>query len=828
MNQLGATMNTLQSIINKQNSMLIVKRIAVIAASAVILFAQLSTAKIKDYGLHDYVYMSKALPHSENNQWYLVCQLPYNAQYQPWIQVDAPAGKTITVTSSNALITYNVAPQTYTTTAGTQTYEAPSWISGQGAIYTIPAGVTVTSAKYHETGFDTKFSGSFSCNDSDYTLLWERATRTCYLCMRDHFMDCPDRERTEYVGDAVNETAECYYAFDTSALLLCKNFIGSGPTNMFTGQNFLCHSEYGDWLYYLYSGDLATLARAYGPAKAFLDPYTLNADGLTYRPGYWYDWGASATDAQVLRVAMYYVSIKGLRKMAKVTGHAADTAAFDTKISSIKANFNRVYWTSAGYRSSDVSAPDDRANAWAVIAGLADSTKWPTIFNVLHTTINAGCFFDRFVFEALCMMGRSDEALLRMSTRYKTMLQSRVTTIWEHYDREFGATSMDENSTLNHGWSAPNVVLSQYIAGVAPESPGWTTYHVLPQEAFLTSIRASVATVKGQITVSIQKNASTYTIQLNSPSNTSAIVGIPKISFSSLTSIDVNGTTLWDGTYAGGVTGISWDGEDSRFVKFNVAPGSWTITAHGNLPMTTPKQPYAPVQNEVALDKRNWRASASIDNKTFQVNHKDVSAESQNAIDGDYWTGWRTGQTQAPGQWFQIDMQQPQTFSKVVLDDSWDPFDYPQSYSLYASNDPQNWGTPIATGSEKAQDLPIGITTIVFPETTARYLKIVQTGSKKSSSINGQEFWSIFELDVYKQIPISIKKNFQCPDNQTASTIKKLIGGKCMVPLSTKTSTGISVYTISGKYMKTAMKGRYLSLPEGAYIVKFTDKRKGL
>jgi hypothetical protein len=44
-----------------------------------------------DYGLKDYVYTSKDLPHVEAKPWKLVCQLPCNGQYAAWIQVKAAA-----------------------------------------------------------------------------------------------------------------------------------------------------------------------------------------------------------------------------------------------------------------------------------------------------------------------------------------------------------------------------------------------------------------------------------------------------------------------------------------------------------------------------------------------------------------------------------------------------------------------------------------------------------------------------------------------------------------------------------------------------------------
>ena len=191
---------------------------------------------VHDYGLKEYVYTSKDLPHSEANPWKLVCQLPYNAQYTAWIQVKADlAGKVVEFDSTNPLVRSRQKVQTYTTVEGDQVYEVPDWVSGEGACYTIPAGVTVVAVKFRETGYDTRVAGSFSCNDDDYSVLWQKATRTCYLCMRSRYMDCPDRERSEWLGDAVLEMEECFYAYDLSSMTVRPVMRFMCPTTRPTG-----------------------------------------------------------------------------------------------------------------------------------------------------------------------------------------------------------------------------------------------------------------------------------------------------------------------------------------------------------------------------------------------------------------------------------------------------------------------------------------------------------------------------------------------------------------------------------------------------------------
>ena len=156
-------------------------------------------------------------------------------------------------------------------------------------------------------------------------------------------------------------------------------------------------------------------------------------------------------------------------------------------------------------------------------------------------------------------MGKQECALLRMYDRFKTMIPCTFTTLWEGYDRWWASRTdaYEAPSSLNHGWNPPAIILSQIIAGVSPEAPGWTTYHVLPKEAFLTAINVVVPSIKGAIVVDLKKTATEYSLSLTSPSFTTAIVGIPKRSFSKLAAIEAQGAAIWDGSYRGGVAGIS-------------------------------------------------------------------------------------------------------------------------------------------------------------------------------------------------------------------------------------------------------------------------------
>ena len=695
---------------------------------------------IKDYGLKHYVHLNRSLPRKENHTWKLVCEMPHNCQFQPWIKVVANTGSRIKFNSSNPVVQFLVPTETCSTQAGDHAYLASKWISGRGAIYTIPPGVTVQSVQYLETGFNTRIVGAFNCDYSDYNTLWRRAARTAYICMRRHYFDCPDRERTEFWGDGTIDLENSFYIFDSRAHFLAKHLVLKPlAPKFYPGQILEFLGRYGLWFYFMQTGDLSTLDKVYNATKKFL----LH----TYKfgnPHTWYDWGSSHIDTAVIEQCFEYIDLKSLRKIAIVTHHMQDLPRIDTQLKRIKYSFNATYWKSGFYQSKDVTAPDDRANAIAVDSGLASPAKYNAIYNnVLKRTTNASCFFDRWVFEALCKMNRPDKALHRMAHRYRHEIKSSFSTLWEHYDRWWGAwfNAFDENSTLNHGWNPPAILLSRYIAGVQPVTPGWKTFDVLPQEAFLNTIKVTVPTNLGLIDVHIHKTRTQYKISINAPSGTKAIVGIPLRSFSRLDSVDLDNQLIWNQKSIPNKN-VDCLGKINGYLSFLVKAGKHIFLAHGTLPIKAVPSPRPTYSQTIVLKRRNWTATSSVKDGSYDLRTTRISvdASADNALDGDHWTGWRDMTAkQHPGQWFQVDMKHQQTFNEIDLHNTWAMYDSPKKYEIMVSNDGRNWKGPVTTGSGH-----LGITHIHFHMQKARFIRIIQVGS------SSKYHWSIYELNVLR------------------------------------------------------------------------------
>jgi hypothetical protein len=551
----------------------------------------------KNSGLKDYESLSVDLPYTTTEPTKIAGQLPYNAQITPYMEIISPAGQTINIYTDDARWVSNCPVTVYITKEGTQEFESLGWMNGHSVQYGLPAGITVKSMKYRETGYNTEFSGSFACNDTFFNVLWQKAQRTLYVCMRDNYMDCPDRERACWWGDAVNESGQAFYAFDQNVDLLTKKsiielmewqkdngiFFSPIPSGNWDSeypmQMLPAAGRYGVWNYFLHTADTQIIEFACPRIKQYLDLWLFDQEGLIeHRNGMsgWTDWGVNI-DRGIIENCWFYMALQASRDMAIVTKRYSDTVSINDKINSIKENFNRIFWNGSEYRSPQYSSmTDERANALAVVAGLADSTKWPAIRRILINNLNASPYMEKYVLEALFIMGYENDALARMkhASRYAPMVYDTLTTLYERFGNQ---------GTYNHGWSGgPLTLLSQYCAGVAPDMPGFSMYHLFPAEGNLQHINANIPSVKGNILVEIDKDTNQYSLFHYSPENTEARVGIPRLPFNNKTPeyIYVNGQLIWhDGKYIENTENISFNSVNNKYIIFNVKPGTYNYIA---------------------------------------------------------------------------------------------------------------------------------------------------------------------------------------------------------------------------------------------------------
>ncbi len=515
---------------------------------------------LKDYGLKNYENSEKYKNYTVNKIYgeKITVNIPYNAQLTPYLKIKSPAGKKIRITTENTLI--GAVSTTYITKDGEQEFESLGWINGEHITYEIPDGVTIISLMYRETGYDSDFCGDFKCDDEFLNSLWQKSLRTLYVTMRDNYMDCPDRERAQWWGDVTSEMIMTMYSMDSNSYLLYQKGVEAMLSHVdntkvlqtvvpINGDYFELPVQQlagivGFLTYYEYTGDKAFLEKVYDESIDYLKLWEIGENNLVvHREGSWDwpDWGNKA-DMTAIENAWVYYALSATEEMAAILEKNDDISFITQRKEAISKGY-KALWTENGFKSEDAKKPDDRANALAVLSGLAEKEQYNTITNVLTTTKNSSPYMEYYVLEALCKMGEYEAAKDRIKDRYNDMVNADYSTLWEFWDSWRG--------TKNHAWSGgPLVIMSKHFAGITPIAAGYEKIKIDPQYTLSDTMSCTVPSVKGLITLDYEKNPEGYVINLNLPQDMKAILHVPNNAV-----VNINSKPYYNnGEYVNGAT----------------------------------------------------------------------------------------------------------------------------------------------------------------------------------------------------------------------------------------------------------------------------------
>ena len=441
--------------------------------------------------------------------------LPKNMQFNILFEVAGAGNAHIVYYTDNFKIDLEqYLKHVYVLRAGKQSYENPLWISGSKLIMEVPDGVEVIRVGYRPVGYDAKPVGDFDCSDADLVKLWTKAVNTLEINMHDSYTDCPDRERAQWTGDAVNSLEEAFCCLHTNAADLAKKcfeniagwehadgVIETVPANGLSffelpDQNLalICGMEN----YYANTGDRETLEICCGVAVYYLKLWKIKKNGMpAYRKGQWDwpDWGVLA-DKAVIQVCWYYMALNCTAKMAEELGRFSDIEWCRARADAIEQNFKVVFGKSKGYSSS--RRYDDRANALAVCSGLGNVNLFSDENGVLFKVRNSSPYMERYVCQALCKCGRPDLAIRRIKERFAEQIADDYTTLSEYFSPKHGS--------VNHAWSGGILpLLERNILGVKPTVAGYAAYEIAPVVDLFDKLANTIDTVKGKIKVALSR-----------------------------------------------------------------------------------------------------------------------------------------------------------------------------------------------------------------------------------------------------------------------------------------------------------------------------------
>jgi hypothetical protein len=269
------------------------------------------------------------------------------------------------------------------------------------------------------------------------------------------------------------------------------------------------------------------------------------------------DYWQTTQNGEVTEYSLAYVQLlRDMSWLERALGNADKAASYDKDAAAVANAINARLWNAeaGAYQQSDSSRkiPLD-ANANAIRLGVAPADRVPGILEVLRNGWNAhGARISQpapsladpyghtieplnngWEMEARLVAGDDAGALDLMGRLYGQMLDkdNRAYTgaTWEFlYDDGASKAGFD---SLAHGWSAAGTrLLTEYVLGVAPTGPGYSTFTVAPHPADLAWAEGTVPTPHGPIRARWEQTPDGLRLALDVPNGTKASVRLPGVS----------------------------------------------------------------------------------------------------------------------------------------------------------------------------------------------------------------------------------------------------------------------------------------------------------
>jgi alpha-L-rhamnosidase len=398
-----------------------------------------------------------------------------------------------------------------------------------------PADVTRVTIQYP---FDDT-AASFVSSDPTLNAIWEmckhsiKATTFCGV-----YVD-GDRERIPYEADAyINQL--CHYGVDREYNLgrYSHEYLLANPT---WPTEWKQHSVLMAWVDYWHTGNTESLAAHYGTLKnEKLLTAAERADGLLdtsngYRDIV--DWpererdGYDMVEVNTVVNAFHYIGLVRMSQIAEVLGHQSDAEEFAAKAEKLKSRFNETLWSDANNAYVDGLGSEHsslHANLFPLAFGLVPEEQVESVVEFIESRgMNCSVYAAQYLLEGLYQHGADQYALELLTSKGKrswhNMIRSGSTIALEAWDRRY-----KPNLDWNHAWgAAPANLIPHYLVGVQPTAAGFEKLIVQPRPGNLASFTAKVPTIRGSVEVNFSRNQGKTELNVTTPGNTMASIGVP-------------------------------------------------------------------------------------------------------------------------------------------------------------------------------------------------------------------------------------------------------------------------------------------------------------
>lgn len=400
--------------------------------------------------------------------------------------------------------------------------------------------------------------GDFSCSNE----LFNRIATLVRWAQRSNLVhvltDCPHRERLGWLEQYHLNGPSLRANFDMTRLSV--KTLGDmadaqrpsglvpdvAPEYVRFDEGFRDSPEWGSaiilsaWQQYVWTGDTRSLAANYeAMQRYFAYLASRSTDGIvSHGLGDWYDLGpkppgvAQLTPVPLTATAIYYEDARTMQAIANALDRTSDRARYAQAAASIASAFMSRFFVPD---SGSFATGSQTANAMPLALGLVPDASRARVSQALAAdvvqrgnAITAGDVGYRYLLRALTETGRSDLvfAINAQSEKpgYGLQLARGATSLAEAWDA-------GRRSSQNHFMLGQIVEwFYQDLAGLAPDptAPGFGRVLVRPNPVGdVTWARARHESVRGPVTVSWRRQDGRFTLDVEIPANSGAVVQLP-------------------------------------------------------------------------------------------------------------------------------------------------------------------------------------------------------------------------------------------------------------------------------------------------------------
>lgn len=386
----------------------------------------------------------------------------------------------------------------------------------------------LTAADLRQLAVHAPFNDSastFTSSDDTLNAVWSLCKYTMKATTTFGVYIDGERERIPYEGDVYINLLS-HYACDLDPRVARATFAHllkhpTWPTEWSLHMPMIAEADYDA------TGDPVLAAQHYDAIKKKLLLNKAGADGLL-RASAIVDWPPVERDGyndgvvdprekkqvgpevNTVANAFYYRALRSMARLATALKKDSEARDFTAKADQVYAAFNATFFDTTrriyidGQGSTHASL---HANMFPLAFGLVPAERRAAVLDFVQSRgMACSVYGAQYLLEALYENGRADYALSLMAAHSNRswchMIEQGSTMTLEAWNPR-----VKPNLTWNHAWgAAPANIISRYLLGVRPLSPGYTQILIAPQPGTLTSMQGQVPTPRGPVGVSWEKS----------------------------------------------------------------------------------------------------------------------------------------------------------------------------------------------------------------------------------------------------------------------------------------------------------------------------------